>query len=216
MNAWATHPESLMDESSAERARPRSAQEDLQYIRRTLDAAGHLSIVPGKGLVAIGALAMGATFINLWVTGAPWDVFPVHIKGLMVWAALLAASLVVGAVTMAQKARRTGKAFWSPVLRKALWGYVSALALGGILSFTVIQHGRPDTLVEVWLGCYGVAIMAAGAVSVSPVRWMGICFLALTAAAAVMPPSAGLALLGLGFGWLHMAFGGYIAWKHDG
>lgn len=205
-----------MDKSSAEPVRRHTAQDDLQYIRRTLDAAGHLSIVPGKGLVAIGALAVGATFVNFWVTGAPWDVFPVHIKALMVWAVLLAASLVTGAVAMAQKARRTGKAFWSPVLRKALWGYVAALALGGILSFTVIQHGRPDALTEVWLGCYGVAMMAAGAVSVSPVRWMGICFLALAAVAAVTPPGAGLALLGLGFGWLHLAFGGYIAWKHDG
>ncbi len=205
-----------MDESSAGRASPRTAHDDLQYIRRTLAAAGHLSIVPGKGLMAIGALALGATSANYWVTGAPWEATPIHWEALGIWGLLLVVSFVIGAATMKQKARRTGQTFWSPVLRKAMWGYISAMVLGAILSFSVIQHGRPDALAEVWLGCYGAAVMAAGAVSVSPVRWMGICFLALAGAAVAAPASLGLPLLGLGFGALHFAFGAYIAWRHEG
>jgi hypothetical protein len=45
---------------------------------------------------------------------------------------------------------------------------------------------------------------------------MGISFLALTLAAVLLPPSAGLALLAAGFGGLHLVFGGYIYWRHDG
>ncbi len=205
-----------MDDSSAERSTTRAAHDDLQYIRRTLAAAGHLSIVPGKGLMAIGALAVGATSANYWVTGAPWDAKPIHWEAVGIWALLLVVSLLIGALTMRMKARRTQQAFWSPVLRKAMWGYVSAMALGAILSFSVVQHGRPDALAEVWLGCYGAAVMAAGAVSVSPVRWMGICFLALAIAAVAAPADLGLPLLGLGFGALHFTFGAYIAWKHEG
>jgi len=205
-----------MDETSAERASPRTAHDDLQYIRRTLAAAGHLSIVPGKGLAAIGLLAVGATSLNYWVTGAPWDAPPVHFEAMGIWGLLFVVSLAIGAATMKQKARRTQQAFWSPVLRKAMWGYGAAMALGAILSVSVVQHQRPDALAEVWLGCYGVAVMAAGAVSVSPVRWMGICFLLLAIAATAAPAPLGLPLLGLGFGGLHFAFGAYIAWKHEG
>lgn len=205
-----------MDDIPAERASPRAAHEDLQYIRQTLAAAGHLSTVPGKGMVVIGLLATGATFVNLWITGAPWDVVPLNLRGVAVWLVLLAMSLGIGAAAMAQKARRTRKAFWSPVLRKALWGYLSAMLLGGVLSVSMVLHGRADSLAEVWLGSYGVGLMAAGAISVSPVRWMGICFLVLAVLAVFASPAAGLALLGLGFGWLHLAFGAYIAWKHDG
>ena len=205
-----------MDEPSVGRATPRAAHEDLQFIRRTLAASGHLSTVPGKGLAAIGLMAIAATFVNFGLTGAPWAAQPVSFRALAVWAVLLVASVLVGALSMRHKARRTQQAFWAPALRKAMWGYVAAMALGAVLSYSVVEHGRPDALAEVWLGCYGVAVMAAGAVSVSPVRWMGICFLLLATMAVVAPPDAGLPLLGLGFGWLHLAFGAYIAWKHDG
>jgi hypothetical protein len=68
----------------------------------------------------------------------------------------------------------------------------------------------------IWLGCYGAALTSAGVVSVSPVRSMGISFLGLALAAGFLPPSAGLALLAIGFGGLHLIFGGYIYWRHDG
>jgi hypothetical protein len=201
---------------AAERPPRRSAQEDLDYIRRMLAASGHLSIVPGRGIAVIGALALAVTAVNRWGTGPPWREDAVNPASLGLWGALLAVSLAIGAGAMAQKARRTGQVFWSPVLRKALWGYGAAMTLGAILTASVIYEGRADLLAEVWLGCYGAGLTAAGVVSVAPVRWMGVCFLTLAAAAAVAPPWAGLLLLGLGFGWAHLSFGAYIAWRHDG
>jgi hypothetical protein len=45
---------------------------------------------------------------------------------------------------------------------------------------------------------------------------MGLCFLLAAAGAALTPPEAGLAWLVLGFGWLHVLFGAYIARRHNG
>ncbi len=194
----------------------RNAQEDLEYIRRMLAASGHLSIVPGRGIALIGLLALGVTAVNRWQTGPPWREQDVNPAGLALWGGLLAVSLAIGVAAMGRKARHTGQVFWSPVLRKALWGYGAAMTLGAILTGSVIYEGRADLLAEVWLGCYGAGLTAAGVVSVAPVRWMGMSFLLLAAGAAVAPPWAGLLLLGLGFGWVHLAFGAYIAWKHDG
>ena len=205
-----------MDDTSAHRSPREAAHDDLRFIRQTLAAAGHLSIVPGKGLVTIGLLALAAVAVNLRVTRAPWDASASLAQALSVWAVLLVLSVLIGIWAMSRKAHRTGQMFWSPVLRKALWGYAAAMALGALLTVSVLSEGRADLLVEVWLGCYGVALMAAGAVSVSPVRWMGICFLILAGVAGFAPPAAGLLLLGLGFGWLHISFGAYIAWRHDG
>lgn len=201
-----------MDQSSTRRP----AHEDLQYIRRTLDAAGRFSSVSGRGFVLIGLLALSAVAINRRVTGAPWDQHARPEWTLGVWALLLAVSLLTGIWCTALKARRTGQVFWSPVLRKALWGYGAAMLLGGILTAGVIRVGHPGLLPQVWLGSYGAALVSAGVMSVSPVRWMGIAFLALAGLAAMTPPEAGLALLGLGFGFLHVGFGAFIAWRHDG
>lgn len=213
-----------MDDATSRRA----AHDDLQYIRQTLAAAGHISTVPGKGLVVIGIAALGTVLLDgiltgpgsQWLNPDPRAIQFVqdasHRVPQLLWLVLLVLSVVVGMVTMRQKARRTGQVFWSPVLRKALWGYGAAMGLGAILTATVLMSRRNEMIPEIWLGCYGVGLVAAGSYSVSPVRWMGLCFLLLAAAAALTPASYGPALLALGFGWVHIAFGAYIAWRHDG
>jgi hypothetical protein len=201
---------------SAPAVRSRAAHEELAYIRHTLDAAGTFSSIPGRGLVVIGLMALAAVVANQRITGAPWDDGARPVESLAVWAALLALSVLVGLWTMTQKARRTGQPVWSPVLRKALWGYCAAMLLGGILSGAVIRVGRFDLLPEIWMGCYGAAMIAGGVMSVAPVRWMGISFLALAAGGAWLAPQYGLLLLAAGFGGLHFLFGAYIAWRHDG
>jgi hypothetical protein len=195
---------------------PRTAHEDLAYIRRTLDAAGRISTVPGRGFVAIGLLALAAVVLNRQVTGAPWEPAARLETSLAVWFLLLALSVVVGGWTMAGKARRSAVPVFSPAVRRALWGYGAAMGLGAVLTASAVLAGRLELLPEVWLGCYGAALCSAGAMTLAPVRWMGVAFLLLAIAAVALPASAGLALLGAGFGWLHIAFGAWIAWRYDG
>jgi len=193
-------------------------QDSLLYIRRTLDAAGRLSTVSGSGIFFVGILALAAVLVNVRITGTPWGAGaqPYHSYALVVWAALLVLSAAIAAFSMASKSRHTGLVFWSPVLRKALWPFSAPMALGAILSAAVIRAQNPEFLPVIWLGCYGAALTAAGVMSVSPVRWMGISFLVLALSAVFLPASAGLALLAAGFGMLHIIFGAYIHWRHDG
>ncbi len=192
------------------------AREDLEYIRRTLDAAGRFTAVSGAGLAVTGAVALGAVWLNLRVTGAPWEDGAQREPALAVWAAALVAAIFIGIAGTWRKAERTGQVIWSPLLRKVLWGLCPALLLGGILTVGLIRAGRLEFLPAVWLGCYGAAVTAGGVMSVPAVRWMGMAFLALGAAATWTPASEGLRWLALGFGLVHLAFGFYIAWRHDG
>lgn len=193
---------------------PLAPRESLLYIRRTLEAAGRLSSISGSGMVWVGILALAAVLVNYAFTGAPWERHP--LPALSVWAALLVISAGITAATMAAKARRAGQPFWSPVLRKALWSLSAPMACGAILSAALLLHSTPALLPIAWLACYGAALTSAGVVSVSPVRWMGLSFLTLALASLLLPPGSGLAVLALGFGGLHLAFGGYIFWRHDG
>jgi len=191
-------------------------QDSLLYIRRTLEAAGRLSTVSGTGTFFVGVLALAAVVVNVRITGTPWNTGAQPYQALAVWAALLVLSGAVTAFSMARKSSRTGLAFWSPVLRKALWTFSAPMVLGAVLSAAVLRSQNPELLPVVWLGCYGAALTAAGVMSVSPVRWMGISFLALAICAVFLTPAAGLALLAAGFGLLHIIFGAYIHWRHDG
>ena len=192
-----------------------SPQDNLQYIRQTLDAASRLSGVSGVGLVAVGALALAAVVVNIRLTGAPWNAaYP--FRALAVWAVLLVISAAITAASMATKSRQTGQLFWSPVLRKALAICAAPMLLGLLLSVALLRRAELELLPLIWLGCYGAALTSAGVISVSPVRWMGISFLLLATIAVFTPVANGLALLALGFGGLHLLFGGYIYWRHHG
>jgi hypothetical protein len=194
----------------------RAAHDDLRFIRRTLEAAGRFSLVPGRGLVLIGCLALLAAAWDRRLAAASLGAGGRTCPALPVWGALLAASLVTGIGALKGKARRISQPAFPPILRRALWGYGAAMALGGILTLAAWRAGRPDLLPVVWLGCYGAALTAAGALSITAVRVVGIAFLATAAVAALAPPAAGPALLAAGFGGLHIAFGAYVAWRHDG
>ncbi len=190
------------------------AREDLEYIRRTIDAAGRFTAVSGTGLAVTGIVALGAVWLNLRVTGTPWEENAPLALG--VWGVALPAAVLIGIVGTWHKAKRTRQVIWSPLLRKVLWGLCPALLLGGILSLGLWRAGHSELLPAIWLGCYGAAVTAGGVMSVAAVRWMGVSFLALGAAAVLTPPWEGLRWLALGFGLLHLAFGSYIAWRHDG
>jgi hypothetical protein len=213
MEAATTMPDRADTEAGPLR---RSPHEELAYIRRTLDAAGRISTVPGRGFVAIGLLALAAVAVNFYLTGAPWDAGARPEQASAVWAVLLAVSVAVGVSAMERKARRLGVPVFSPAVRRALWGYGAVMGLGAALTASAMLTGRLDLLPEIWLGCYGAALCSAGAMTTAPVRWMGLAFLLLAATAVALPAAAGLALLGAGFGWLHIAFGVWIARRYDG
>ena len=191
-------------------------REDLLYIRRTLDSAARLSSISGAATAVIGVLSLLVAAVNLRYTGVPWIQRGSLASFGMAWGLLLILSLAISAFAMERKAARTGQPFWSPVLRKALSVWTAPMITGAIMTAAIMRAGTAAMIPTVWLACYGAALAACGFVTVSPVRWMGLCFLILSVASLLLPIYYGLPLLALGFGGLHIAFGAYIAWRHDG
>jgi hypothetical protein len=100
-------------------------------------------------------------------------------------------------------------------VRKLLWSLCPALFIGAIFTGLAVQTGNLNWLPVIWLGCYGAAVTNGGQVSVPPVRYMGLCFLLAAAGSALSSPETGLLWISLGFGWLHIVFGAYIARRHN-
>jgi len=193
-----------------------TAREHLLYIRQTLEAAGQFTAVPGKCLVAAGMAALAGVLFNIMVTGAPWDRHAILPTALNAWAMVLGVSVAIVSAGIYYKSRQTGTRIQAPLLRKLLWSLCPALFVGGILTSLAVRTDNLSWLPTVWLGCYGAAVTNGGQVSVPAVRYMGCCFLAVALGAACSPPSLGLTWLALGFGWLHLVFGIYIARRHHG
>ena len=192
------------------------AHENLQYIRKTLDAAGTFTAVPGNGLIAAGVATFAGVAANLWITGAPWQSGPGRQAALEVWGIVLAVSIVIVSFGIYRKSRQTRTRLQAPLVRKLLWSLCPALFVGAILTCLAVRTQNLAWLPSIWLGCYGAAITNGGLVSVAPVRYLGISLLAAAAGAAFSAPHLGLAWLAAGFGWLHILFGAYIARRHNG
>ena len=195
---------------------PQSARENLLYIRRTLEAAGQITAVPGKCLIAAGLIAIAGAAFNGFITGAPWASGPDPRAALATWGVVLCISVAIVCWGIYRKSMQTRAPIQLPLMRKLLWSLCPALFTGGLLTHLAVQSGHLDWLPVIWLGCYGAAVTNGGQVSVAPVRYMGLSFLVAAAGAAFSSPGAGLAWLAFGFGWLHLVFGAYIARRHNG
>jgi hypothetical protein len=193
-----------------------TARENLLYIRKTLEAAGQLTAIPGKGLMAAGLLALLASAFNALVTGVPWSSSPYPKAALAAWGVVLIVSVGIISYGIYRKSLKMCTPISPALLRKLLWSLSPALFVGALFTALALKSYNLDWIPVIWLGCYGAAIASGGQFSVAPVRFMGLCFLVSALGAAISSPDAGLAWLAVSFGWLHLVFGVYIARRHNG
>lgn len=201
----------MIEPQSAETAR-----ENLTYIRKTLEAAGQFTAVPGKGLMVAGFAALAGVGVNLLYTGAPWAPAVSQQHALAVWGLVLLVSVAVVSYGINRKSRLMRTRIQAPLMRKLLWSLAPALFVGALLTHFALRSRNLDFLPTIWLGCYGTAVVNGGLVSVAPVRYLGLSLLVAAAGSALSPAGMGLAWMAVGFGWLHLVFGAYIAWRHNG
>ncbi len=200
--------EPLSTSGAEPRALSTHAIDNLRYIRRTLESSGAFTSVPGRGGMAMGIVALAAAFA---AGRAGWDR-----HWLEIWVGAAAVAALVGGVAMWRKARGCGQRLSRGVGRRFLLGLAPPIAAAVALTAVLSDAGLAGAIPGVWLLLYGVAVLGAGAFSVPPVPLLGASFMALGLAAFVAPAAWANALLGLGFGGLHLLFGWLIARLHGG
>jgi len=184
----------------------RHAQENLAFIRQMMESASTFTAVSGWGMIVVGVVGLIAATLA-WSLAVPAD--------LRIWipAALVAIAIAAGATAV--KARSQQVPLWTGAFRKMAWVMTPTLVAGALLTFALTQQGTTVLLPGMWLAMYGAGVTAGGSFSVRAMRWMGVIFLAL-GAVALFRPDLGLALLGAGFGGLHIAVGVDLVWRHGG
>ena len=135
---------------------------------------------------------------------------------LITWMAAALVALAVGALGVYWKARRAGTPILTRPGRKFLLSLLPPLVAGAVISGAIYAIGGCHLLPGVWLLLYGVGVISAGAFSVRIVPVMGLCFLIAGILAVFCPAAWGNAVMGGGFGGLHILFGTIIARRYGG
>jgi hypothetical protein len=184
------------------------AADHLRYIRETMENAAEFTAVPGWGGVAMGATALAAAFlasrqtsIRLWMA---------------VWLAEVFVAIAIAAPAAATKARRANSFIFRGPGRKFVLSFAPPIIVGGLLTLVLFQMGAIAVLPGVWLLLYGTAIVTGGAFSVRAVPIMGLCLMAVGAAALFAPAAWGNLFMAAGFGLVQIAFGFWIALRYGG
>ncbi|PYQ58908.1 MAG: hypothetical protein DMF58_13640 [Acidobacteria bacterium] len=186
------------------------AVDNLRYIRDAMERASAFTSIPGWGGFAIGLSALATAAI-----AEPMTVWNPR-RWLSVWLIEAAVAAVIGAVSMWQKARRSGARFMSGAGRRFFVSYFAPLIAGAILTVTIVRSGAVDVLPAVWLLLYGAAFVSSGAFSIRVIPVMGVGFMLFGAVAAFVPLAVANLLLGAAFGVLHIIFGLIIARNYGG
>jgi len=183
------------------------AIDDLQYIRKTMERSSAFTAVSGGALVLMGAVALVAWGLTRAASPDRW---------VLVWMIAAGLAIVIATSATAWKARESGEPLLSGPGRKLILGVLPALTVGGLLTLPLHQAGQTPLLPPVWLLLYGTAVTSGGVFSVRTIPVMGLCFLALGAAALLSPAAWATAYMAAGFGGLHVVFGLIIARRHGG
>jgi hypothetical protein len=185
-----------------------SALESLEVIRQTMERSSTVTAVSGWGYCGMGVSALIAAPIAMrQASTEAW---------IAVWLAEALVAVTLGLVAMHWKASRQNTQILSLPGRRLFVGLLPALFAGGVLTVALVRSGDTRQIPGVWLLLYGVAVMQAGAFSVRTIPVMGASFVLVGAIALLLPWFWANVMLAVGFGVVHLFFGGYIASRHGG
>jgi hypothetical protein len=181
---------------------------NLRYIREAMERASAFTSIPGWGGVMVGVTAVAAAVIA--------HQMPTWRQWLWTWLieAIVAAS--IAAVTMVRKARLANVSFTGAPARRFFVSYFAPVVAGAVLTLLLHRIGAWGALPATWLLLYGASFVSSGAYSIRVVPLWGVCFMVLGAIACFVPFVWANALMGVGFGGLHIVFGYVIARNYGG
>ena len=184
------------------------AMDNLQYIRETMERATAFTGISGWGQVAIGVTALASSFI-----AAQQKSFT---NWLAVWCAEGLVALLIAGWSIDRKARAAKMPLLSGPGRKVAFSLSPPLFAGGLVTIVLYRAGLTNAIPGLWLLLYGTGVVTGGMFSVSAVPIMGLCFMALGAAAFLVPAGFADWFMAAGFGGLHIVFGVVIARRYGG
>ncbi|MCB0782553.1 MAG: hypothetical protein KDC03_23940 [Flavobacteriales bacterium] len=129
-------------------------------------------------------------------------------------ASVLVVALMAAWYFTRRRGQRTGQGIWDASARRMLTALLVPLVAGGIFCIALVWHNDAFLVAPVTLVFYGLALVNASKYTLVEVRWLGLSELVL-GLSGLFWPGVGLLLWALGFGVLHIAYGGLMYLRHE-
>lgn len=204
---------------------------DLAHIRSLMERSTRFISLSGLSGVFAGTVALAGAWIaqhhmadfdgvraDALTYGSPREPMADHaglITTLLLDALGVLATALVGASWFTwRRSRRMGHALWDHSARRLAWNLFIPLAAGGIVCLALMYHGLPGLVAPATLVFYGLALLNASKYTLDEIRWLALSELVLGVVASFWI-GAGLMFWALGFGVLHIVYGGLMWMRHE-
>ena len=193
------------------------AVENLQTIRTLMERSALYRRALAPIMLSAGVIGVIAAGVGVWFRLNTAPAFTVH------WLSTAALAVAVAFYITRKQALKDNELFWSPPTRRVTQALLPALT-AGLMSGLIFGLGSVARLLDfivllpfLWAFFYGCALHAAGFFMPRGVRWFGWVYIVsatigLFYVMLVRPDFDvnGHWLMGIFFGVLHLAYGGYL------
>lgn len=138
------------------------------------------------------------------------------LKICLICAGVLVLSIVTALFFSSRKAKRNGQKLFDHTSKKLLVNMLVPLLTGGLFCLALVLHGNGFVLMvsPAMLLFYGLALINSSKFTLHDIRYLGYLEVILGLIAAFLP-GYGLLFWAIGFGVLHIVYGGIMWFKYD-
>jgi predicted lysophospholipase L1 biosynthesis ABC-type transport system permease subunit len=188
--------------------------EDIREIRPTIEKSARFLSLSGLTGILAGLIAtVGALAANALLESDFSEREKIQSIGL-VGAAVLVLTLSLSTLLSARMAKRNGLSVRPRVTQALVLELGTSLVAGGLFVFVLVLHRMFLAVPGCLLIFYGIALSAAAKVSREEVRFLGWIEIAIGMLAFAFPEH-GLLYWALGFGIVHILYGGLMYFKYE-
>ncbi|MBK8340447.1 MAG: hypothetical protein IPK99_10860 [Flavobacteriales bacterium] len=209
---------------------PNDQLKELARIRGLMDRSTRFLSLSGLSGVVAGVVALaGATLARYHITqslapgadvltygtGRGYDQADELLLTLIADAALVLVLALLGAFWFTwRRGHRTGQHLWDASARRLMINMLVPLGVGGVFSLALFYYGLPGLVAPATLVFYGLALFSASKYTLDEIRWLGASELVL-GVVALFWLDAALLFWALGFGVLHIFYGGLMYLRYE-
>ena len=190
--------------------------EDLSHIRSMMERSSRFISLSGLSGVVAGLTALlGAGYVYFVLKREVISYFdgdrniyqPALVRELVIIGVLiLGVALLSGYIFTANKSRKKGLKVWDATTRRLLITFVVPLLTGGVFCLALLFHHLFVWIAPATLIFYGLALVSAERYTLTDVKYLGYCQIAL-GLVSLFFLGWGLLFWAIGFGALHIVYG---------
>lgn len=194
----------------------REAAEHLAAIRRIMESATKLTVLPGKAAVIGGVLALAGCAVTYLIMRsldfAAMSALPAEKRAVViaVWGGVGILAVLVDVLLSVGLARKSGRSPWSRLEQLAVYAMGPCVGVALVLTLALGARGDWGMTPGIWMMLYGAAVWMTGILSIRAPGLLGLAFLVAGVVTVFWLSPYGLAMIALTFGLGHILYGAYL------